>query len=60
MPRCAASLPQLAVAAYLYSIGEETYALVLLGLILPQMFAQAKVSWCCSNNTHLSQLVLQQ
>lgn len=33
---------QLAVAAYLYAIGEETYALVLLGLILPQMFFQYK------------------
>merc|ERR1711957_456895 len=28
------------VAAYLYAIGETTYALVLFGLILPQMFAQ--------------------
>lgn len=33
---------QLAVAAYLYSIGEETYSYVLLGLIVPQMIAQAK------------------
>ena len=33
---------QLAVAAYLYSIGEEGYALALLGLILPQMYAQYK------------------
>lgn len=33
---------QLAVAAYLYSIGEETYAYVLLGLILPQMALQYK------------------
>lgn len=31
---------QLAVAAYLYSIGEETYAYVLFGLIAPQMYAQ--------------------
>lgn len=35
-------LTQLAVAAYLYSIGETTYALVLLGLIAPQMFFQFK------------------
>ena len=40
--RSTIDLTQLAVAAYLYSIGEETYALVLLGLILPQMFAQFK------------------
>jgi len=33
-------LTQLGVAAYLYAIGETTYALVLFGLILPQMFAQ--------------------
>jgi chlorophyll synthase len=40
---CAVSttVPQLGVAAYLYSIGEPTYALILLGLILPQMFFQA-------------------
>lgn len=35
-------LTQLAVAAYLYSIGETTYALVLLGLIAPQVFFQFK------------------
>merc|ERR1711892_1469213 len=33
-------LTQLGVAAYLYAIGETTFALVLFGLILPQMFAQ--------------------
>jgi chlorophyll synthase len=40
---CAASvtLTQLGVAGYLYSIGETTYALVLLGLILPQIYFQA-------------------
>mmetsp|Transcript_11239 Transcript_11239/g.39625 ORF Transcript_11239/g.39625 Transcript_11239/m.39625 type:complete len:257 (-) Transcript_11239:102-872(-) len=31
---------QLGVAAYVYAIGEQTYAYVLLGLILPQMAAQ--------------------
>uniref|UniRef100_A0A7S2R4N2 Chlorophyll synthase n=1 Tax=Rhizochromulina marina TaxID=1034831 RepID=A0A7S2R4N2_9STRA len=31
---------QLGVAAYLFSIGETTYASILLGLILPQMFFQ--------------------
>jgi chlorophyll synthase len=35
-------LTQLAVAAYLFSIGETTYALVLLGLIAPQIFFQFK------------------
>eukprot|EP00545_Synedropsis_sp_CCMP1620_P007596 CAMPEP_0119004498 /NCGR_PEP_ID=MMETSP1176-20130426/1174_1 /TAXON_ID=265551 /ORGANISM="Synedropsis recta cf, Strain CCMP1620" /LENGTH=424 /DNA_ID=CAMNT_0006956205 /DNA_START=37 /DNA_END=1311 /DNA_ORIENTATION=+ len=40
---CAGSvtLTQLGVAAYLYSIQESTYALVLLGLILPQVYFQA-------------------
>lgn len=40
---CAGSvtLTQLGVAAYLYSIGEPTYAAVLLGLVLPQVFFQA-------------------
>jgi chlorophyll synthase len=33
---------QLAVAAYLFSIGETTYGLVLLGLIAPQVFFQLK------------------
>ena len=33
---------QLLVAAYLFYIGETTYALVLLGLIAPQMFFQYK------------------
>ena len=33
---------QLLVAGYLYSIGETTYALVLLGLIAPQVFFQYK------------------
>lgn len=33
-------ITQLAVAAYLYSIGETTYSLVLLGLIAPQMYFQ--------------------
>jgi len=39
---CAGSvtLTQLGVAAYLYSIGETTYAAVLLGLILPQIYFQ--------------------
>jgi len=32
---------QLAVAAYVYAIGEPTYAAVLLGLLLPQVAAQA-------------------
>jgi chlorophyll/bacteriochlorophyll a synthase len=35
-------LTQLAVAAYLYSIGETTYALALLALIAPQVFFQFK------------------
>jgi len=40
---CAGSvtLTQLGVAAYLYSIGESTYAGILLGLILPQIYFQA-------------------
>ena len=38
----AIDLTQLAVAAYLFSIGETTYALVLLGLIAPQVFFQFK------------------
>lgn len=39
---CVASIDvtQLGVAAYLYSIGESTYAAILFGLVLPQMFAQ--------------------
>lgn len=35
------SLTQLGVAAYLYSIGETTYAAILMALILPQMYFQA-------------------
>ena len=35
------SVTQLGVAAYLYSIGETNYALLLLGLILPQIYFQA-------------------
>lgn len=35
------SVTQLGVAAYLYSIGETIYALILLGLILPQIYFQA-------------------
>ena len=40
---CAGSvtLTQLGVAAYLYFLGETTYALILLGLILPQVYFQA-------------------
>merc|ERR1711966_289069 len=40
---CAGSvtLTQLGVAAYLYSIGETTYAAGLLGLLLPQIYFQA-------------------
>ncbi len=40
---CAGSvtLTQLGVAGYLYSIEETTYALLLLGLILPQIYFQA-------------------
>ena len=40
---CAGSVTvtQLGVAAYLYAIGETTYALILLGLILPQVYFQA-------------------
>eukprot|EP00966_Prymnesium_polylepis_P245247 5673451-Prymnesium_polylepis.1 len=39
---CVASIDitQLAVAAYLYAIGETTFAYVLTGLVLPQMFSQ--------------------
>merc|ERR1712146_427587 len=41
---CAGSIDitQLGVAAYLYSIGETTYANILIALILPQMFFQNK------------------
>jgi chlorophyll synthase len=35
------SLTQLGIAAYLFSIGETTYGLILMGLILPQMYFQA-------------------
>jgi chlorophyll synthase len=35
-------LTQLAVAAYLFSIGETNYALALLALIAPQVFFQFK------------------
>jgi chlorophyll synthase len=35
-------ITQLAVAGYLFYIGETTYALVLLGLIAPQVFFQLK------------------
>lgn len=40
---CAASvtLTQLGVAAYLYSIGEPTYAAIIMGLLLPQVYFQA-------------------
>ena len=40
---CAGSvtLTQLGVAAYLAAIGEDFYAKVLLGLLLPQVFFQA-------------------
>jgi len=40
---CAGSvtLTQLGVAAYLQSIGESTYAAIILGLVLPQMYFQA-------------------
>ena len=34
------SLTQLGIAAYLYSINEPTYALILLGLIIPQIYFQ--------------------
>jgi len=39
---CVASidLTQLGVAAFLYAIGEQFYAYILFGLILPQMFSQ--------------------
>lgn len=41
---CVASIDatQLGIAAWLYSIGEPTYAAVLTGLVLPQIFAQFK------------------
>jgi len=35
-------ITQLGVAGYLYSIGETTYANILVGLVLPQMFLQNK------------------
>lgn len=35
-------ITQLGVAAYLFSIGETTYASILVGLILPQMYLQNK------------------
>ena len=35
------SVTQLGVAAYLASIGETTYGLILLGLLLPQVYFQA-------------------
>lgn len=35
------SVTQLGVAAYLYSIGETTYAAILLALLLPQVYFQA-------------------
>ena len=40
---CAGSvtLTQLGVAGYLQSIGESTYAAILLGLLLPQIYFQA-------------------
>jgi chlorophyll synthase len=40
---CAGSvtLTQLGVAAYLYALGETTYAAILLALILPQVYFQA-------------------
>ena len=40
---CAGSVTftQLGVAIYLYSIGETTYAAVLMGLLLPQIYFQA-------------------
>jgi chlorophyll/bacteriochlorophyll a synthase len=43
---CVASIDatQLGIAAWLYSIGEPTYAAVLGALVLPQIFAQFKVS----------------
>jgi chlorophyll/bacteriochlorophyll a synthase len=42
---CVASIDatQLGIAAWLYSIGEPTYAAVLGALVLPQIFAQFKV-----------------
>ena len=41
---CVASIDatQLGIAAWLYSIGEPTYAAVLTALVLPQIFAQFK------------------
>jgi chlorophyll synthase len=40
---CAGSVTftQLGVAAYLYSIGEITYAAILMGLLLPQVYFQS-------------------
>jgi len=40
---CAGSVTatQLGVAAYLYSIGEQTYSAILLALLLPQIYFQA-------------------
>ena len=40
---CAGSISatQLGVAGYLYSIGESTYAAILLALVLPQIYFQA-------------------
>ena len=35
------SLTQLGVAGYLYSIGESTYAAIILALVLPQIYFQA-------------------
>ncbi|KAL7579595.1 hypothetical protein ACA910_007960 [Epithemia clementina (nom. ined.)] len=35
------TLTQLGVASYLYSVGETTYALILLALLLPQVYFQA-------------------
>ena len=44
---CVASidLTQAGIAAWLYSIGETTYAAILAAFILPQVFAQFKVSF---------------
>lgn len=41
---CVASIDatQLGIAAWLYSVGEPTYAAVLAALVLPQIFAQFK------------------
>jgi len=35
------SVTQLGIAGYLYSIGESTYAAIILALILPQIYFQA-------------------